>query len=329
MANDPNVALVQAMGTQGSAAKAPVNATAPPDISNQNAATATALARAAQVHAPEQFNATQAPVIANPYIRSNAILGAQNAGNAGVASAYANQEVPGTGNNAVDLQQEITRRAVQQQVAQHQTDVEKLNADQQSAQHQQWDTAAKAYDTASTLGLPVPDWAQKVLGSSNGGLVTGQPSNTPATPEVAIKDSGLAPDAYEAAVTSPAFSSSMKGATSVQAIADDARKSKRTFHEFVNNLKADLSAPSADGSYTPPANLNDVITAAIATYGPMFKGYKSPTTPAAATPATPTAQEVQQKAVWDAASPALKTLARVHGMYVDPATGQLIVAPTQ
>lgn len=120
-----NRQLVQNMAMQGSVAKqAPPIGTAPEAMQ-------TAMARSAGINAPANFNATQAPTIQNPFTRADAQLAADNSGAGGVMGAInsSTADYMQQAQGALPLQQEITRRAVQQLAQQHEFDSQKLALD--------------------------------------------------------------------------------------------------------------------------------------------------------------------------------------------------------
>lgn len=112
-----NRQLVQQMAMQGAAAKqqAPQLATAPEAVQ-------TAMNRSAGVQAPEAFNATQVPIVQNPYTRADAQLAANNAGAGGVTGAINSSTANylQQAQAALPLQTEMTKRAVQKALSEEQ-----------------------------------------------------------------------------------------------------------------------------------------------------------------------------------------------------------------
>jgi hypothetical protein len=331
---DPTVALVQNMAQYGAAAKQMPQG--PPPIGTAGQALATATARAAGVDAPQTFQDTQAGVIQNPFTRADATLATQNAGNAGVAAAYGQQAQPGQDNQALSLQQEITRRAVQSQMAQHENDAlaasaSKLNSQaaitkalEENNPHSKTklQTLFTSAVSAIKAGGRIPPDQAKMLTDAGYTLPAGAPSGKPADLATASATSHIPTDAPAGAdaysgmssiVKTNAFSDPTANEPSVINVLQFAYDKGLNAQGFADILaqqmttRTDLTAQQAQ----------NVVNAALAMYGPTFDGYVPPSATAPGTSAT--VQATQQAArVGGGGGGFFDTLSGLAGKAVNP-----------
>lgn len=118
--NRARVAAI-AQGGMSAAQQVPGIATAPEAMQ-------TAMARSAGINAPDAFNATQVGTIQNPFTRADSQLAADQGGAAGVLGSInsSTQDYLQKAAGGLDIQKEITRRAVQQLASQHEFDAQDL-----------------------------------------------------------------------------------------------------------------------------------------------------------------------------------------------------------
>lgn len=260
-------AYVQAQGQMGSQAQQA------PSIATAGDAMQTAMARSAGMNAPSNFNATQVATIQNPFSRADSQLAANNAGAGGVLGAISGstRDYLQQAEGGLNLQKEITKRAVQQMLEQHKFDAEKLANDREEIA---WKREQQKHDREVWLAEQDPNspaGKQKKLDAENA-LYAAQHQHdenalqhNPSSAQQIAGQTGRPIDAIETVRAMPQYAS--LGAT-----ANDLAQAGFTAPEYASMAYQSAVQMAVDG-VIPQDSVGNLAHILYASFGPTFPGY--------------------------------------------------------
>lgn len=278
--NRARVAAI-AQGGMSAAQQVPGIATAPEAMQ-------TAMARSAGMNAPDAFNATQVGTIQHPFDRADSQLAANQGGAAGVLGSInsSTQDYLQKAAGGLDIQKEITRRAVQQLAQQHTYDADKLALDRENiaAQREANRIANDPNSMANRIKKKEEEnkWAE----------LNTKPLAKSAAPAQQIQArSGLAPDTQKQIAAQPWFKSqvlradgegivdstlAVKGDANYfrTAVEDNVATGVKRYNDALAAGKDPAKIIEEDPLALNPANAPGTIALIYETYGPMFPNYQ-------------------------------------------------------
>lgn len=256
-----NRQLVQQMAMQGAAA-----ARQAPQIGSAPEAMQTAMQRSAGINAPANFNATQTGTIQNPYTRADTQLAANNAGAGGVLGSISSstRDYLQQAQGGVDLQREISRRAVQQIMQQHeletqQTQVQKLKTQADLA-------AAKAESDPNSIESQIRALTLKKQLSE---LQAGDKQTSPAAAKDISKKTNIPEPQIKQYESIPWYQDT------APTLFADAVKANVNAEQFAAGVNLAVQT-AIDNGQVSPADGNNLASVIYQQYAPMLPGYTEP-----------------------------------------------------